>query len=214
VLTSAADTSSSSSSHHRDMQAMSISPFSEHLQVINIHVSALINGVPVCPADSHQDTRLAAAEAADNAADDVRTAVGSSQTAADANAPAAPAPEQAARDTGAAPASDDERAPSDVSDLEAPPDVASPDAVLPLPEAQQPSGQHANSTSVSRLSPAYSRQSTGGSSGWTSDFERSAAPMESSGLGDAGTSTLPVTQSLSYRCTAHGVDVVLQVFFK
>ena len=165
--------------------------------------SALMYGVPACPADSHQDTRLATAEAAGNAADDVQTAVGSGQTAADANASAAPAPEQAARDTGAALASDDNSAASDVSDLEAPPDVALHDAVPPLPEAQQPSGQRAMSTSPSRLSLGYSRQSTG-SSGWTSDFERSAAPMESSGLGDAGTSTLPVTQSLSYRCGRNG----------
>jgi hypothetical protein len=120
---------------------------------------------------------------------------------------AAPAPEQAASDTGAVPASDDMIAASDASDLEAPPDVALHDAVPPLPEVQQPSGQQlptANLVSVSRLSPAYSRQSTGGSSGWTSDFERSAAPMESSGLGDAGTSTLPVTQSLSYRSVRRG----------
>ena len=163
-------------------------------------MSAPMYGMPVCPADSYQDTRLAAAEAGDAVDDDDRTAVDSSETAADANASAATAPNRATKHTGAAPASDRESAASDASDLEAP-EVAIRDTVPPLSEAQQPSGQQdTSSSSVSRLSPVYSRQSTGGSSGWTSDFERSAAPMESSGLGDAGTSTLPVTQSLSYRC--------------
>ena len=168
-----------------------------------------LSGSPADPADTHQDVRSAAAEAGE--ADDAATAACSSQqTAADAGASAAPAPGQA-KDMGAAPVPDDRATESDVSDLEAPPDVAVHDAVPPLPNAQQPGGQQdTSSSSVSRLSPAYSRQSTG-SSGWTSDFERSAAPMESSGLGDAGTSTLPVTQSLSYRCgMAQRVDVVLE----
>ena len=169
-----------------------------------MHMSAPMYGMPVCPADSNQDTRLAAAEAGD-AVDHDRTAIDSSETAADANASAATAPNRATKHTRAAPASDRESAASDASDLasdlEAPPEVAVHDTVPPLSEAQQPTSQQdTSSSSVSRLSPVYSRQSTGGSSGWTSDFERSAAPMESSGLGDAGTSTLPVTQSLSYRC--------------
>jgi hypothetical protein len=150
-------------------------------------------GIQLRPADSHQTPSTpSAAEAGD--AGDFRTGVCSGQTAADADESAAPAPEQAARDTSAVPASDDMIAAADASNLEAPPDVALHDAVPPLPEVQQPStgGQQlptANSVSVSRLSPAYSRQSTGGSSGWTSDFERS---------------TLPVTQSLSYRSVRRG----------
>lgn len=80
-------------------------------------------------------------------------------------------------------------------DAGAPPDVAA-DAVPPLPELQPHSNQLRDSPSSS---PVSNRQSTGSVTS-SSDFERTAAPMASSGLGDAGTSTLPVTASLSYRC--------------
>lgn len=76
---------------------------------------------------------------------------------------------------------------------------ASPDedAVPPLPSMPQPDGSQSASPPGS---PVSARPSADSSVGSSSDFERSAAPMVSSGLGDAGTSTLPITRSLSYRC--------------